>query len=70
MLIDYSCVTNNTTLSHIGNEENLKLTMATSYGKLDEFDPALAKTGLNISSDWNTTSWLMELLLPISNVQY
>ena len=37
MLIDCCCVTNNTTLSHI---ENLKLTMATSYRKLDEFDPA------------------------------
>ena len=34
-------MTNNTTLSHIGDEENLKLTMATSYsGKLDEFDHA------------------------------
>ena len=32
-----------TTLSHIGDEENLKLTMATSYGKLDEFDPALCE---------------------------
>ena len=40
LIIDYCCVTNNTTLSHIGDEENLELTMATSYGKLDEFDPA------------------------------
>ena len=32
-------MTNNTTLSHIGDEENLKPTMATSYGKLHEFDP-------------------------------
>ena len=39
MLIDYCYVTNNTTLSHIGDEENLKRTMATSYRKLD-FDPA------------------------------
>ena len=40
LIIDYCCVTNNTMLSHIGDEENLELTMATSYGKLDEFDPA------------------------------
>ena len=29
-----------------------------------------AKTGLNIPSEWNTISWLMELLLLISNKQY
>ena len=57
-------------LSHIGNEENLKPMMATSYGKLDEFDPA---------SDEDWTQYIKRMkyyflangfLLPISNEQY
>ena len=65
MLIDYCCVTNNTMLSHIGDEENLKpMESWTNLALLR------VKTGLNISSEWNATSWLMELLLLISNEQY
>ena len=31
------------TLSHIGDKDNLRPTMATSYGKLDEFNPTLGE---------------------------
>lgn len=49
----------NPTISHAGDEVSLYSTMATSYRKLDEFNP---KIGYNILNEWNTTYFLANVI--------